>query len=69
MHEGGYPSWSDARRRVQDKTVGARDHLAKRPDDPGVSEERDDLSEARAIFGWLLLVLALVGVALVYFLA
>jgi hypothetical protein len=43
--------------------------MRRRPDDPGVSEERDDLSEARAIFGWLLLVLALAGVALVYFLS
>jgi hypothetical protein len=34
-----------------------------------VAEQKDDLSEARAIFGWLLLVLALAGVALVYFLA
>jgi hypothetical protein len=55
MSEGGYPSWDDARRRVQSKTVGARDHLAKRPDDPvvpdnlGEAEHEDDLGAARGM--------------------
>lgn len=41
----------------------------RRPDDPGAHEERDDLSAARAIFGWLLLVLAIAGIAAVWVLA
>jgi hypothetical protein len=53
MHEGGYPSWADARRRIQNKTVGARDHLAKRPDDSvvpgnlGEADHEDDLDASR----------------------
>jgi hypothetical protein len=49
--------------------------MRRRPDDPGrpgnlgEAEHEDDLSEARAIFGWLLLVLALAGVAVVWVLA
>jgi hypothetical protein len=68
MHEGGYPSWADARRRIQDKTSGAREHLARRPDDPGAPEHENDVSPARAIFGWGILCAAVAGVVAVWLL-